>query len=299
MKKLKNIFYILFVITLFTTSVSALESNYYINQNGVSMNREQYDWLVKRHDEKFVEFLTQEQFNHFLDKMDREVVSESVVYSKISNYKDSTGNTMIEKEEKISEEEYLAGEPTNNKSRVSCGDGCWETNYKKLYADTSYFPNDTFSIYSTLTWKQFPNTRSNDIYGILYNNFNVSSRMMYMYYKRSDENAHVASPLGASGSILKTYINGQNGGWAGIYMLPSNFYKYDYLSFEMESIGKSYTNDAVKFNVSYQHAQSYIDWDVVYNNLRWSSSGLGGVFNLGSYNSVYDNMQGLSLSIRK
>lgn len=290
--KLKKLFFCVLLLMISTT-VYAKESEIIVNNKNVKMTNEQYQWIIDFYDEEFALNLDEKTFQDLIEKMNRTLINSKEIYSKIDAYLDSEGNVLIGKEEQISKEEYKRGVV----SRVSCGVNCWETEYKRL-TTSIYTQNGYEYIVSTLVWNKFPTIRSVDVYGLIYSNFRILSREMNMY-ATFDDNTSISRPVGGTDSLLNYYQSGnqnQNGGWAGLYVLPSKTKTLKSLVFSMESKGSRYNGNTIKANVSYQHSQDNLSLVPVYNQLNYSWSGVGGVFDFGKYDSSYDHMKGLSIT---
>lgn len=281
------------VLFMLSTNVYAKSNEeFYVNENNINMTEEQYQWIVNEFDENFAKYVNEDTFNDLVPKMERTIISNEVIYSKIDSFIDIDGNVLIGDEEIITKEEYESG----IELYTSCGNSCWETEYKKLSATISKDSSDNYFIRSTMTWKKFPTVRSTDVYGMIYQNFKVSQRKMNMYSKYASENTMSTKPVGSTGSLLKYGTSNQyrDGEWAGLYTLPDNMKKSEYLYFDMETVGWKY--GSIKANISYQHSQSYIGLYDVYNSLGFSWNGMGGVFNFGSYTNDYDHTGGITIT---
>ncbi len=288
----KNLLLGIALFMLSTNVYAKTNEIFYTNENNIKMTQEQYQWIVNDFDENFVKYIDNNTFNDLLTKMEREILSNEVIYSKIDTYTDVSGNILFGDEELISKEDYESG----IELYTSCGNSCWETEYKKISATISKDSSDNYYIRSTMTWKKFPVVRSTDVYGMIYSNFKVTQRKMNMYSKYQDENVLSTKPVGSTNSLLKYGTSNQykDGYWAGLYTLPENMKKSELLYFDMETVGWKY--GTIKANISYQHSQSYINLYDVYNSLGFSWSGMGGVFTFGNYTNDYDHTGGISIS---
>lgn len=142
--------HILIGIVLFMSSTNVYaKSNeiFYTNENNIEMAQEQYEWIVNDFDENFVKYIDRNTFNNLLTKMERKIVANEVIYSKIDTYTDANGNILYGDEELISKEDYESG----IELYTSCGTSCWKIEYKKLSATISKDNNDNYYIRSTMT----------------------------------------------------------------------------------------------------------------------------------------------------
>ena len=173
----------------------------------------------------------------------------------------------------------------------------WETTYKKIESELTK-SGEYYNIYTTMVWKKFPVTRSTDVFGMIYKNYKIVNRNMYMFYALTSTGTTISTPLSFSAPNYKYYTtnSGYEGGWAGLYTLPTNMQEIDYLTFEMESTGYKKENSQIIAQSSYQHSQDYISKTNVFNNLEWSWDGIGGVFDFNNFNESYDKMQGVRIN---
>ena len=278
---------LLFVLAMcsFANIVSAKESVYYTNLNGVEMTKAQYNKMVGIYSEQKVTSLTQNEFDRVVNA---KIANQNVIYTKAVYDHDT-----ILYEEVVSESEY-----NNENKYLVCGNGTrsddqgyFSTSYKKLSASLFDF-DDYFLLLTDLHWKIMPACRSYDVYAFR------TTHMSYegvggtqTYYFSNNTYTNINYTENSAG------YKGLNNG-AGISMnLTDNtsITGLDLsLSTELEISEYNYTTAHVF--VTYQHAQSDLTQDQS-KSYTLSAGGLGNVvyYTNNSIWNKYDNMTGIEL----
>ena len=166
MKKLFS-FIAVFLSLSAINNVSALENTdeYYTNQKGVIMSKEDYEYLVDATSWELVDFLSQDHYDLLMEDISncKKIFSETK-YIMTSTFKGANGR-IINYEQEITEEEYNNFEPIMPMDLCSEGVVCWETNAKQYYMLAYQFDSE-YEIFGVLKWKTIPQISSYDINAI-------------------------------------------------------------------------------------------------------------------------------------
>ena len=146
MKKIISISFVLVVSLLIgIVSVNAKEY-YYINDNGITFTKEEYDFISAMYYEGYQAIITEEEMSHFDGITKDASLVEKVVYDE--------------------SKEFM---PSGSQTRGTVH----ETNAKRL--QISKTGTTTPTIVVTLTWKSNPNVRSYDLIGARLNGTSLAS----------------------------------------------------------------------------------------------------------------------------
>lgn len=326
----KNVF-MLFLLFFCISVVHAEEcSQCVVNKHGVEIPIAQYVALIEMgYSEEYLYNIPQDTYDTFgtIEKIDA-VVSEKY-YRETFVVNGENKFTIIEEIKKF---EYDAEIPINERLIISnprysvnsSVSTSHETTYKKLVASiikTSVTEPNRRSIISSLDWKKVPSTRSFDIYasrvvgGVIVLN-SQSGQMIqerYTFDENCGYNGHETTsysvPYDVSGwNKLSSGLGYSGVGYTAKLDTSSTVCVHDYGTFIAPITGYTSTlsynatttgnSNALTIYVSYQHAQSNVDFYDVYNSYTFSNNGLGNViyFSNGTIRSKYDGMAGISLT---
>lgn len=312
-----------FLMTNFISNVSAETTDYYENNNAVQVLKEKYElFLEAGFSKEEIANMSQATYESYSD-MDHITLDKSV--TKYFRSTDIYGYKNFETiNEEISEYEYNNEIESNIVKRSLTRSASHETTYKKLVVNSleiSYAYPQKRLVSSILTWKKLPATRSYDIFAARAVNGEIGADS-YSGTMTSIEPYFdaVCVPQGTkdytttyNNTINKNawnlYKKGTTLGYAGLGftgLLKNNsaICNSDLGLVYSEATGYKST---LNFNsvtgttvyVTYQHAQSKVNFSSVYNAYSYSNSGLGNVvyFSNSTIRGYYDGMAGVSLTL--
>lgn len=328
---MKKIIFMLFLLFLCTNIVYAKDcSQCIVNNYGVEIPESQYVALIEMgFSEDYLYNMPQDTYDSFgtIEKIDS-VVSEKY-FRETFVVNGENKYTIIEEIKKF---EYDAEIPIDEKliisnPRYSVSNSVstsHETTYKKLVASiikTSVTEPNRRSVISSLDWKLVPSTKSFDIYAsrvtggviVLNSQSGQMTQERYTFDENCGYDGHETTtsviPYGVSGWNKASSGLGYSGvGYTAKLDSSSTVCVHDYGTFVAPITGytsvlsynatTSTGSDALTIFVSYQHAQSTVNFNDVYNSYAFSNSGLGKVIYFGdtSIRSKYDGMAGISLT---
>lgn len=284
----------------FSDKVNAAETNYYVNDNNVSMTKSQYDHLSDTFSDVSISVMTQEQFNHEM-AMNYRTLQKDEKYLKVEIKYDKNKQVTQVKNTEISKEEYDSV-PTEQ-TRTACAsfypDGCWETTYKKLeiiYQGATSTHNERLALINH--WKIMPSVRSHDVIGLWYNQyFTRTGYEGHNIYTRNNTNYGTTYNSSTNSSYIHT--EGSSGTWlgggVGISMKLSEYTNITYM--EEQLFVEGHGGSHLEVRGSYQHATTAVT-KANSMNYVFAPLGLGNVFGFGTdaiWNS-YDAMLGVSIT---
>lgn len=290
MKILKETLLGILLTVLFAPNVFAMEEPYYVNNLGVEMTETEYNTLLAKFDEKFIDNLSQEFFDSAIIDIDNiQLVDQKKVYLETFTFKDRNGQ-ITNSEREITEEEYNNFEKTQ--SYASCNDGyaCWETNAKKLMLDIYVDERTNLYAFRLINlWKSIPNVKSFDVIGFrwtstggglqpgIYEGVQYYNNSFVSYSYGGDNSKTTSSGVGISMNIVDDTSS----------FLENDLYQY-----------MAFTK-LTTFNIfgTYQHATVATTLSES-KSYSFSNSGLGKVlyYSNSSIRNKYDGMTGINYS---
>ena len=282
---------ILLALMLFTfNSIVVKAEPYYTNDNGVKMNKQEYEKILNIMPEEQIAQLTQDTFEKYLSAV---IVDRQVIYQKVKN----TDKEIIS-EEYITEEEFNTApsveyicENDNNENIRSSDYGYIETTYKKFNASLSDFGN-YFDFSASLLWKRVPACRSYDVFAFRVIHMSYSDMVGAQTYYVGDAGTSIGYNDTSPG--YKSATNGA--GFSMNLKDDSNITKFlMYITADLNISEYNYSTAHVY--TTYQHAISSLTRSQSMN-YTFSTAGLGNVVYYSNYNIMqkYDDMEGLHLT---
>lgn len=260
---------------------------YYTNNKNVEMTQEEYNILIERGvGEEWIANISQHHFDFFTSP-NFKIESQSTIYLKSEiRYND---NIIIEEKNSIvTEEEY---ENSNEKNLRS---GMYETTYKKIEL-VAQQNGSTWALNMKNTWKQIPKVKSYDVIATTWlnanNQYKVYGYSGYQSCKDATGNTLFTSySSGGSNSVVE---NDGIGISMNIYDdAVSDLVNVLYIEGSFASSG-----GALIVNSTYQHATQNVS---LAQSKSYTFPGtVGGVlnFNSATIKNMYDQMQGVSITI--
>ncbi|MBR3523961.1 MAG: hypothetical protein IKN87_04720 [Bacilli bacterium] len=296
MKKIVLTTLLLLLLLPFTVHAK-MQREYYVNEQNVRMTMDQYSKLVEVYGKESVDSMPQNVFDREKN-INYVKIGEETKYVKVVYQLNQFGNVIGTEETEISKEDYDKVNPAACKEDLAKSNPTHETSYK-LINISMYGANPgpdggytAINFILTTNWKIIPSTRSYDVTGLRFHNFNINLSTIWgtLRYSSDGNTYNVQNYTTASSGF-----NAPGGDYGfGISMkLPSST-SIIYLRTQVSATG-NYT-DLLDYGAygSYQHATSNVS-ESQSKLYTISSTGMGQVFKFAnSVASYYDNTQGVS-----
>lgn len=290
----KSIAIIILIITsIFITTKVKAETNY-INEKGVSIPIEKYNYLKEFFSNKFINNLNQTKYDSIKEK---EFIKEEsqTIYLIYREYYNDTGDMIFSESQNLSEEEYntynsIQTFRTCTEDETMSYHECWATDSKKLvFSFVCESTTTTCYLAAELQWLTQPKVRSYDVFAMRWtSNFSPTTFFATQGAWINGLPEQTEYHPGGTNSIFTTVGLG----------VSMNLYN-DGLWFEfyMDVEGKRTNIQTMTGYVTYQHAKTALTL-AESKSYSFSSSGLGGVlyYSNSSIRNKYDGMQGLSMN---
>lgn len=284
------------VTSLGDNSISQESSNVsFLNKSGVSITLIENEKLKNAgYDDEIIQMFTEKELNNTLNAIDNfQDFKIKTTYVRTDTTYNKNGEILETINTEITKEEYDNGEtvirPMSNYLQ-------WETTYKRLVVSLAKpsFSQNRYWSQNILTWKKLPANWYTDIMASRFDNIefypNTSFTGGLVYYSNGTITSSLdVSPNGHS-DLMVRLTNGV------YYMLPiHNNSGVDQIKAYSEFyVKKKDTSKNGIVYTTYQHAQKNVSQDNIRKYFKFSSTGLGEVFTLGSgLDSNYDKMQGV------
>ena len=289
-KFLKTIVTIIASITLFVPFVSADET-YYTNMNGATLNKEQYDRLVKEFGYNTVATMSVSQIESVKDVTDfhTKTISKNI---RTEYYYNRAGELIDSVSYEISDEEMEKGFTEGITTYSLLGNGVQKDYSDRVLTMTGRSTNPKI-ITITNTWKKIPSVKSVDVIALRPGGVNGTVAIFNINSGYSGYQLHDGElqnyPVGDDNYNIDESFNGSGG-----VGLSQNIYNSTTTSLE-NSLTVSFACAKYQFLVygTYAHAIKYISLE---NSKKYSIhySGFGSVilFN-SSVKSYYESAEGL------
>lgn len=316
--KLYNLFFILviFLVSEFDVNANTIESNFVNNtfDNNKIVTKKMEQDFVQNAPQEILELyndgtisITPGWFDKF-GRFDKKILVKTEYIETVTEYKNGIAINTIERliskndfdnYDKISQ---LNINSQNRTTNCSVQDGlfndCWETNAKRLslvlhYKNGTYDGTDEYKVTVINKWKKIPIVKSYDTIGLLHKGLATESSgnrgitlenaYGYQYY---DGNMIYYSFRGDNMKI-------ENNGISISQNIVDSVSKT--LSNELWVVGK-FPMGWGGFTASYQHAVNDISL-ATSKNFKFSTEGLGRVFNFSASWNNWDKMQGVCTNI--
>lgn len=162
----KKLIILMGILVIFLTSnsniIKASENAYYTNSNGVTLNEEQYNYLINYFPENTLYSMTKEQLDMIKNDRTLSLVNETK-YIKTTNAYDENGKLINSTETEVSQEEA-----ENFKHEISpmSWRRTYQTSMKKIYMQVVSGSASTKIVTITNTWLSLPSVRSYDVIAV-------------------------------------------------------------------------------------------------------------------------------------
>lgn len=267
MKKINTLLFLLLLITILPLVVNAEEvistNDYIVNQNNVMISTSDYENLSRVYSDAYLMVMTQDNYDYLKTKDFSNVVSQTKYIE--TTYNNSLG---IVTSRELTEAEYNNVDVSNVSTM---GYDYIETTYKKI---TLYVTKGTMAADCTITcvWKGIPSTRSFDVIGIRFQNYNVShgTQTGQQIYKKSGSSDYSSVVYSATG----TNINRQDNGYGISMNIVNDSITYLELTTNTSAVMGTGT---IAVYASYQHATDSLTL-AQSKNYTLGAAGLGNVF---------------------
>lgn len=264
---MKKINTLLLLITLFPIVVNAEEivntDEYIVNQKNVMISTSDYENLSRVYSEPYLMVMTQDMYDYLKTKDFSDVQSQTKYIE--TTYNNSLG---IVTSREITEAEYNNTDVSSISTR---GYDYIETTYKKI---ALYVSPEGPSADCTITciWKAIPSTRSFDVIGIRFQNYNVThgSQIGQQIYKKTGSSDYSSVVYSATG----TNINRQDNGYGISMNIVNDSINYLELTTSTSAVMGTGT---IAVYAAYQHATSSLTL-AQSKNYTLGAAGLGNVF---------------------
>lgn len=285
MKKIKTLLLIAICSIPLVTNAEELEldtSNYIVNQNNVMISESDYENLSKVYSHAYIMVMTQEKYDYLKTKDFSNVETETKYIE--TTYNSSLGITT---EREITEQQY---ENASVEPGISPRASDYiETTYKKLALNVNKVGSSA-DCTIVCTWKGIPSTRSYDVIGIRFQNYNVTqgSQDGLQIYRQTGSSSYSSITYSATG----TNINRQNNG----YGISMNIVNDSINALELiTSVSAVMGTGTIAVYGAYQHATSNVTL-AQSKNYTLGAAGLGNVFIYPySISQHYDDMGGVEV----
>jgi hypothetical protein len=288
---------------LFITSNVEAKEVYYVNDNGISLTEDNYEYLLNDYSKEVIAKFTKEDLEILLAP-DYKEVGYAEKYYKVTYTKNAKGEVLSTNTKEVSKNAYLNGITLNSlQTKSSCGTNCvyYETTYKKLTLTINYGASVSVTKIDVKNeWKIIPAVKTFDIIGFKITSSNAS------YWLFNTGSTYVAKQIYYGNTINYSYDTSASGNTVRNFNGVGQV--MDIVNTTSSSLKNTMTMylwgspDGLSINASYQHATNTSITKTKAKSVSFGggASGytiLGGTFKYtNTIASYYDNMLGVSLS---
>lgn len=292
MKKFKKLCCLLMImITILPYAVSAKTNQYYVNSDGGTLTKDEYEYMLKHFSERTISSMTKEMIDLLKGNDMTTTVEET--YVKTSYITDASGNIISTEDKEYTEEQYQEYMEEKSNQITPYASDYIQDSWRRLTVSVTMSGASSKTVTVTNRWLTLPKVRSYDVIAIRpeTRSATINNNSLISGYQAEDGNMHNYYRDGANTKIDTSGLGTSEGG-VGISMnLVNGSTQYIECSITVVFLSGS---SVFKARGAYQHANVDVT-QAESKKYSIRSNGNGGVIKFdSSVSSKYTNWAGVS-----